>query len=107
MVKAVTATDFENEVLQSGKPVLVDFYADWCGPCKMLAPSVDEVSKEMESQVGFAKINIDQNSGIADFFGVMSIPTLILFKDGVEKIRLVGVQPKDTLINTIMGNINE
>lgn len=107
MVKSVTATDFENEVLHSGKPVLVDFYADWCGPCKILAPIIDEVSNEMENQVDFAKINIDQNSGISDFFGVMSIPTLILFKDGVERIRLVGVQPKDTLINTIMGNINE
>lgn len=97
MVEKFTTENFEAEVLQAEKPVLVDFYADWCGPCKMLAPAVDAVAEEVSGKAKVGKLNIDENIEIAERYGVMSIPTLILFKGGNEVDRLVGLQPKDTL----------
>lgn len=82
MVKKIDENTFENEVLKSEKPVLVDFYADWCGPCKMMAPIVEQISEEYGDQITFGKCNIDENMDIAQRYRVMSIPTLIIFKDG-------------------------
>lgn len=102
MVKSVNSDNFNAEVLQSEKFVLVDFYAEWCGPCKMLAPAIDELSDEpIGKRADFAKLNIDESADIASFYGVMSVPTLILFKDGEEQVRMVGVHPKDAIAGTI------
>lgn len=102
MVKSVNNNNFGAEVLQNENPVLVDFYAQWCGPCKMLAPVIDRLSEDViAKRVGFAKLNIDEGREIASFYGVMSVPTLILFKNGEEQVRMVGVHPKDAIADTI------
>ncbi len=89
--------NFESEVLQSSTPVLVDFWATWCGPCKMIAPSLEEISEELAGQVKVAKLDIDSNQQSAMNYGVRSIPTMILFKDGQPAATLVGAQPKAKL----------
>ncbi len=93
-VKTINKDNFEQEVLQADKPVLVDFWAEWCGPCRMLSPVVDEVAEE-DSAVSVGKINVDEQPELAAQFGVMSIPTLIVFKNGEAVKRSVGVIPKD------------
>jgi thioredoxin 1 len=93
-VKHLTASDFYSEIASG--PVLVDFWAGWCMPCKMLAPVIDEIDAEAGDKVKIAKVDVDAESAIAMEFGVMSIPTVILFKDGKELQRFVGVQPKET-----------
>lgn len=95
----LSSENFEKEVLNSEKPVLVDFYADWCGPCKMMAPIVEELAKDLEEKAKVGKINVDENSDIAVEYNVMSIPTLIIFKNGKEEKRLVGVRSKEELLN--------
>lgn len=90
-------TNFEKEVLKSKLPVLVDFFAFWCAPCMAMAPVFERVSKDFEGKVKFAKLNIDQNRELADEYGVMSIPTLLLFVNGEEKDRLVGAMDDTTL----------
>ncbi len=97
MVEKFTTENFEAEVLQAEKTVLVDFYADWCGPCKMLAPAVEAIAEEFSGKVKVGKLNIDENIDIAERYGVMSIPTLILFLGGREVNRLVGLQSKEAL----------
>ena len=99
-VVTITKDNFEAEVIKSEKPVLVDFWAAWCGPCKMLSPIVDQVGEETDS-VKVAKINIDEEMELAERFGVMSIPTLVLFKNGEEADRSVGVVPKDKILDMI------
>ena len=94
MVMTITAQNFEKEVLKSEKPVLIDFWATWCGPCMRQGPIVEELAAEGYT-VG--KVNVDEEPGLAQQFQVMSIPTLIIFKDGKEAKRLVGLTPKDTL----------
>jgi thioredoxin 1 len=89
----VSDADFEDQVLKSDQPVLVDFYADWCGPCKMIAPFLTELADEFQGKVKIAKLNVDQNVQAASRFGVRSIPTLILFENGHQKEMTVGADP--------------
>lgn len=96
-VKYVTEQDFQNEVLSADLPVLVDFTADWCQPCKMIAPIVEQLAGQWEGKVKVVKLDADQNPNIMMQYGVMGIPTLILFKGGEIKERLTGFQPKDKL----------
>ena len=96
-----TSADFEKEVLQSDKPVLVDFFADWCGPCKMMAPVVEQLAEELEGKAKVGKLNIDENMDIAEKYRVMNIPTFHIFKDGQEKERIVGAVSKNELKNKL------
>ncbi|MBQ2938327.1 MAG: thioredoxin [Clostridia bacterium] len=91
--------NFQKEVLNSNDPVLVDFYADWCGPCKMMAPVVESLAEELKGKAKVGKINVDQNQDLAIEYNVMSIPTLIIFKDGKETKRFVGVRDKNEILN--------
>jgi len=93
----VTDATFDQEVLKSTTPVLVDFWAPWCGPCKMQNPILEEVAKDFEGKAKIAKVNVDENPGIAQKFLVMSIPTLMLFKNGEVIKQMIGVQMKETL----------
>ena len=90
----VTDATFEEEVEKSSLPVLLDCWAPWCGPCKMLAPTIDQLAEELAGSIKVAKLNVDENSQTAVKFGIMSIPTMLIFKDGEAVDRLVGVQPK-------------
>lgn len=107
MIKSVNLKDFENEVVDSSRPVIVDFFAPWCSPCKMLAPVIDEIGAEFENTLDIAKVNIDTDAEIADYYSVSSVPTLILIKDGKEKVRFSGVMPKDSLVSKMMEYLNE
>lgn len=99
-VQKIKSSDFEKEVLQSKQTVLVDFYADWCGPCKMLSPVVDEVAKELEG-IKVVKINVDESQDIAMKYQVMSIPTLVVIKEGNEAKRSVGLVDKAEILNLV------
>ncbi|WP_350344185.1 thioredoxin [Proteinivorax tanatarense] len=104
-VKNVNSSSFDQEVLQNDKPVLVDFYADWCGPCKMLAPVIDEVATDYNDKVKVVKVNVDENQDLAGEYGVMSIPTLIFFKNGEAVDNAGGFMPKKQLISKIEENL--
>lgn len=93
----VDANNFQNEVLNSAEPVVVDFWAEWCGPCKMIAPALEEISSELNGKVKIAKLNIDENPDLAAQYGVRSIPTLALFKNGQVADIKVGAAPKTAL----------
>ena len=93
----LTADNFEQEVLKSDIPVLVDFWAVWCGPCQMLAPTIEELAKEYEGRVKVGKVNVDEQPELSRKYGIMSIPTLILFKDGQIAEQTMGVQPKESI----------
>ena len=101
--KIVTLTDatFDEHVKGSDVPVLVDFWAEWCGPCKMITPVLEEIAEEQEGKVRIAKLNIDDNLDVTRRFDVMSIPTLILFKNGEPGARLIGAKPKAALLEEI------
>jgi thioredoxin 1 len=103
--KAVTDASFETDVLKSDKPVLVDFWADWCGPCKMIAPALEEISEELAGQVTIAKMDIVENTAIAGQMGVQSIPLLVLFKDGKPVARKLGAAPKGQLKNWLVSEL--
>ncbi len=100
-VRAVTKKNFEQDVLQSKRPVLVDFYADWCGPCKVVGPIVEELGNDYAGRVDVRKVDVDSNPELAGQYGVRSIPTLILFKGGVAQDTIVGAVPKSQLTEVI------
>lgn len=97
----VTDESFERDVLASDVPVLVDFWAPWCGPCRMVAPVVDEIAEQYEGKIKVFKLNTDENSGVAGKYGIRSIPTLMIFKDAKKVDMVVGAVPKTTLAQTI------
>ena len=99
-VITVTSENFESEVLNSEKPVLVDFWASWCGPCRMLSPIVDEIAEEVQT-IKIGKVNVDEQQDLAGKYGVMSIPTLILFKNGQPVNKSVGAKSKAALLDFI------
>lgn len=99
--KEVTDTGFQADVLNSDKPVLVDFWAEWCGPCRMIGPSVEAVAEEYAGKAGVVKMNVDENPGVPNQFGIRGIPTLILFKGGQEQERIVGAVSREALAKVI------
>ncbi|RFM23111.1 MAG: thioredoxin [Candidatus Thermochlorobacter aerophilum] len=103
MAKCITATDsnFETEVLQSDKPVLVDFWAEWCGPCRMIAPVIDELAAEYEGKAKIAKLNVDENQQVSMRYGIRSIPTLLIFKNGQVVDQIIGAVPKGVIENKL------
>lgn len=101
MTMQINAANFESEVLKSEQPVLVDFFADWCGPCRSLAPIIEQMAEEYTGKAKVCKINVDDNQAIAQQFGVMSIPTLIFFKGGQKADQVVGFTPKAELIKKL------
>lgn len=104
-LQQVTDATFETEVLKSDVPVLVDFWAEWCGPCKMLMPILEEIAPDMAGKIKIVKVNIDQNPQTPSQFGVRGIPTIMLFKGGKAEATKVGVSPKSTLVSWIEGNL--
>ena len=100
-IKHVKSSEFNNEVLKADKPVLVDFWADWCGPCKMMAPVLDRVALAKQGKAAVYKVDVDQEPELAQRFGVMSVPTLIVFKDGSAARQFVGVQSEQTLVKAL------
>jgi thioredoxin 1 len=103
--QVVSDQNFETEVIKSDKPVLVDFWAAWCGPCRMVAPVLEEIATEQGEKVKIAKLDVDANPITAGRFGVRSIPTMILFKNGREAQRVVGYMPKEKLLQQIQPHI--
>jgi len=100
-VIVITSDNFEKEVTQSPIPVLVDFWATWCGPCKMLTPVIEEMASDLTGKMKVAKVNVDENQSLAAQFQVMSIPTLIVFDQGQPVQRLMGYQPKEALLDSL------
>jgi thioredoxin 1 len=103
---AVTDASFEQDVLASDVPVLVDFWAPWCGPCRMVAPVVDEIAEQYDGKIKVVKLNTDENPNVASQYGIRSIPTLMLFKGGQRVDVVVGAVPKTTLANTIEKHLD-
>jgi thioredoxin 1 len=106
MTVHATDTTFNQEVINSDKPVLVDFWATWCGPCKMVAPAVEKVASKLEGKLKVVKVDVDQNPVVANMFGITSIPTLILFKDGKALGKIVGFRPADQIEAAVRGTLN-
>ena len=100
MITTITKDNFENEIVKADKPVLVDFWASWCGPCRMLSPTIDEIAEE-HPEIKVCKINIDDEAELAIRHGVMSVPTLMIFKNGESAQTAVGVSPKDEILDLL------
>ena len=98
-VLKITQENFEEEVSKSNIPVIIDFYADWCGPCKMMSPIIDNIAEELGESVKVGKVNIDDNKNLAMQFGIMSIPTVIIFKEGKGEKTFVGLRDKEEILN--------
>ena len=105
-VNAVSDSSFEKEVLQSDKPVLVDFWAEWCAPCRMLAPTIDAIAEQFSETAGVVKVNVDDNTATAQRYGIKGIPTLILFSAGKEVERVVGATSKESISRMIEKHIS-
>lgn len=106
-IKEVTDATFQSEVLESGHPVLIDFWAPWCGPCRMVAPVLEAISQKMDGQIKFVKLNTDENPLTAQNYRIMAIPTLLIFKNGQEIDRIVGFKPQSQLeaqLQSVVGN---
>jgi thioredoxin 1 len=101
--KAVSDANFEADVLKSSGPVLVDFWAEWCGPCKAIAPALEEIARDMDGKITIAKVNIDENPMSPTKYGVRSIPTLMLFKDGKVAATKIGALPKSALVSWVQS----
>ena len=106
MKEITSSKEFEEEVLLSTKPVFVDFWAEWCGPCRMVGPVLEELSQEYNGSVNFVKVNVDQNNDLAQKYNVFSIPTLAIFKDGNAVSQKVGAASKKSFKTMIDGQIN-
>ena len=104
-IKVVSDASFEKEVVNSSKPVLVDFWAEWCGPCKALSPILDEIANEYDDRITIAKVNVDENTQIPPKYGIRGIPTMLLFKDGIVEATKVGVLSKANLSAFLDSNI--
>ena len=105
-VKEVNDASFETDVLQSKQPVLVDFWAAWCAPCRMIAPTVEAVAEQYSGSASVVKVNVDENPSISQRFGIKGIPTLILFREGKEEERIVGATSKESLSRLIEKSLN-
>jgi thioredoxin 1 len=101
-----TASSFEQEVVKSTQPVLVDFWAEWCGPCKMIAPIVDQIATEYQGKLKVAKLDTDEHGEVAMKYGIMGIPTLLLFKDGKVAARITGFQPKERIVQQLTPHLS-
>ena len=104
-IKNCNENDFENEVLKSNLPVIVDFWAEWCGPCKMLTPILEELSNEMKNEINIVKVNLDENQDLAMKYSIRSIPTLLLFKEGNLIDTKVGLLPKSEIVTWFKSKI--
>ena len=104
-IKNCNENDFENEVLKSNLPVIVDFWAEWCGPCKMLTPILEELSNEMKNEINVVKVNLDDNQDLAMKYSIRSIPTLLLFKEGNLIDTKVGLLPKNEIVTWFKSKI--
>ncbi len=102
-IAELTDATFDEEVTAAAEPLLVDFWAEWCGPCKLISPILEEIAAEHAGKIKIAKVNVDDNMGIARRFEVLSIPTLILFKDGAPQLRLVGAKGKGQLVQELQA----
>ena len=102
----LTEKNFDSEVTNSASPVLVDFWAEWCGPCKMLSPIVDEIANDLQGKLKVAKVNVDEEGNLAAKFNIMSIPTLLVFKNGKVVNQIVGAMPKAQLLAKIQPNLS-
>lgn len=105
-IHIITDGTFQEEVLNSDKPVLIDFWADWCGPCRMIAPHVDAIASEYNTSLKVGKVDVDDNPAIPGRYGIVGIPTLMLFKDGQVVERITGALPKDRIVAKILPHLD-